>query len=431
MTMDRSTRVERSLRALFEDVAQARTPDYLEAAIERASSRPQRPAWTFLERWLPMEIATTRVPVTRMPWRQLGVLVLIAFLVAAILAVYIGSAQQRLPAPFGPAANGVIALGRQGDLFIVDPRSGRETLILGGPPRDEWIGFTPDGTHGLFVRWGPDNGGMTAARVGSIALRGDRQAVFVDKDVIHQGDWIEPAPDSLGVAFTAYEFGTPNYQINLAALDGSTYRTFHDVPLTDYGGLAFLAPEGRELVYLARSANGQTHDIRALDVESGKTRAIVETGLGADVFGNVSAAPDGKRIAYALRSAAGEIKVHVVGIDGRDDTVVGHAPGATFEAWPQWDPQGRRLLIERDSGDGLVRPVIVDLAGGPEVVVDTTISANGAGKQWAPDGSSILSQRTAADGRQLQQEFWDTRTGTVTQVSWPSETSPAWQRLAP
>ena len=88
-------------------------------------------------------------------------------------------------------------------------------------------------------------------------------------------------------------------------------------------------------------------------------------------------------------------------------------------------------MIERDAGDGVVRPVIVDLAGGPDVVVDTEISPEGAGKAWAPDGSSILAQRTAADGRQLQQELWNARTGEVSPVSWPSVTPPAWQRIAP
>jgi len=145
----------------------------------------------------------------------------------------------------------------------------------------------------------------------------------------------------------------------------------------------------------------------------------------------VSAAPDGKRIAYALRQSTGEVRIHVVGTDGAGDSIVGHAPGATLEAWPQWDPQGRRLLIERDAGDGVIKPVIVDVAGGPDVVVDTTISQNGAGKVWAPDGSSILAQRTAADGRQLQEELWDARTGSVAPVSWPAVTGPSWQRLAP
>ena len=120
----------------------------------------------------------------------------------------------------------------------------------------------------------------------------------------------------------------------------------------------------------------------------------------------------------------------MIGTDGRDDRIVGHLTGATFEAWPQYDPQGRHLLIERDAGDGVARPVIVDLGGGPDVVIDTTISANGAGKMWAPDGTAILAQRNAEDGSQLQQEIWDVRTGEVTPVSWTSVTPPVWQRTA-
>jgi Tol biopolymer transport system component len=166
-------------------------------------------------------------------------------------------------------------------------------------------------------------------------------------------------------------------------------------------------------------------------VATGLTRPIVETSIGNDVVGDVSAAPDGKRIAYALKSVTGTVSVHVVGADGTGDTVVGHAPGSNYEAKPQWDPQGRRLLIERDAGDGIVRPVIVDLGGRPEVRIDTEISQNGAGESWAPDGASILAQRIAADGRPMPQELWDARTGKVTPVSWASVTPPSWQRLAP
>ena len=49
-------------------------------------------------------------------------------------------------------------MGQNGDLYTVDPQTGEMTLLLGGPERDEWIGFTPDGTRGVFLRWNPDNG---------------------------------------------------------------------------------------------------------------------------------------------------------------------------------------------------------------------------------------------------------------------------------
>ena len=430
MSIDRTRRLESTLPGLFDELANARTPDYLEAAIERASSSPQRPTWTFPARWLPMEIVTTRVPTTRLPWRQLGVLALLVIVLGTMLAILAGSRSVRLPEPFGPAGNGLIAVGQDGDLYTVDPHTAEMKLVLGGPENDQWLDFTPDGTTGSFLRWGPE-GPMQAAEVGSIRLSPGVQPVFVKKDVIHGDSWLTLAPNGREVAFTAFDYNSPILRIHVASLDGSRYRQYTDVQITDYGGLAYLAPTGSELVYLARSSDGLRHDIRALDVASGQTRPILEPGKGDDIFGNISAAPDGKHIAYALQELSGAISVHVIGTDGRDDRVVGHAPGSTFEAWPQWDPQGHRLLIERQDDRGAVHPVVVDLNGGADVVIDVQISQNGAGKLWSPDGASILAQRTDAEGRQLQQELWNAQTGKVTPVSWPSTTPPVWQRIAP
>ena len=379
-----------------------------------------------------MELMTARVPTTRLPMRQLGVLALLAILVAAMLAAYIGTHQQRIPPPFGPAANGLVAATRDGDLYAADPRTGQQTLVLGGPDNDEWVGFTPDGTRGVFVRWGPDRGGMTTGKLGTLLLGSAAAPVFIEKDVIHHDTPVEMAPNGHDVAFTAFDDGTPNLFIHVAALDGSSYHRFADVPITDYGGLTYLPPDGHELVYLARSANTETHDIRALDVATGQTRPIVETTTATDIFGGVSASPEGKRLAYALqdRETLG-VEVHVIGVDGQGDVVVGHSPGAAFEAWPLWDPQGKRLLIERaEPGADFARPVIVDTAGRPDVVIQTAITSDGAWKLWAPDGSSVLAQRTV-NGHELGEELWNATTGAVTPASWPASTVGGWQRLAP
>ena len=243
MSIDRARRLEPRLPGLFDELAEAHSPDYLEAAIERASSGQQRPAWTFPARWLPVAIVTTRVPTTRLPWRALGVVALLALLLAMAILLA-GSRSTRLPEPFGPAANGVIAVALDGDLYTVDPRTGEMTLLLGGPQRDEWIGFTPDGTRGVLLRWNPDNGAMTAARIGTIPLAGGAQPIFVQKDVLHGGEPIQIAPNGRELAFSAFDFGGPNVHISVAAIDGSSFRTFFDVPVVDDGGIAYLAPMG-------------------------------------------------------------------------------------------------------------------------------------------------------------------------------------------
>ncbi len=91
MSTERTTRFERVLPGLFDELAGTRTPAYLEAAIERASSGPQRPSWTFPGRWLPVDITTRTAPFVRVPWGQIGVIVLTGLLLAVVLAAYIGS----------------------------------------------------------------------------------------------------------------------------------------------------------------------------------------------------------------------------------------------------------------------------------------------------------------------------------------------------
>ena len=152
MTMH-DQRFDRALPSLFVELASASTPDYLEAAIERASSRPQRPAWTYPGRWLPVHITTQAVPAARMPWRQLGILALIGLLLAVAAVAYVGARRDPSPAPpFGLAAerrhrNGTRRRHR-------DRRSARwRPPSAGGRSRGSGRPmFSPDGTRLAFVR---------------------------------------------------------------------------------------------------------------------------------------------------------------------------------------------------------------------------------------------------------------------------------------
>ena len=84
-------------------------------------------------------------------WRALAVLALLVLALVSA-ALYAGSQQRRLPAPFGPAANGVIPYVSNGDLYAGDPITGESRLLVGGPEGDALPQFSPDGTRVAFMR---------------------------------------------------------------------------------------------------------------------------------------------------------------------------------------------------------------------------------------------------------------------------------------
>ena len=109
--------------------------------------------WTFPERWLPMSVITFgRVNLRPVPWRTVGLLAVLALLLAVAAAVYVGSQPQRLPPPFGAAANGLVAYSKDGDIYTVDPITSARRAIVAGTTVDESPSFSLDGTRLAFAR---------------------------------------------------------------------------------------------------------------------------------------------------------------------------------------------------------------------------------------------------------------------------------------
>ena len=61
---------ELDLPVLLDDLYFAGTPDYRDDLVQQIARVRQRPAWTFPERWLPMDFATKAMPgAPRIAWR--------------------------------------------------------------------------------------------------------------------------------------------------------------------------------------------------------------------------------------------------------------------------------------------------------------------------------------------------------------------------
>jgi WD40 repeat protein len=294
MTSDR--RFEQELPGLLDDLYVAPMPSYRDHVLQQTARTRQRPAWTFIERWLPMvDIARHPVLVPRLPWPRIGLgLVLLALLVAIVAALVVGS-RPNLPQPFGPARNGLVAYASGGDIYTVDPVSGLVTAVVTGPETDLKAVWSRNGMHFVFERKVIGNfgdGRLFVARAdGSelAAITPDPQSRLTSYSF---------SPDGSEVAFISGP--EADSQLWLAKADGSGARRI-DVGMSVYES-SFRPPNGAEIILVGGSARDAGTGIYALDVATGTLSTIVSPSAGVGI-GWVRVAPDGSRLAYSADPA--------------------------------------------------------------------------------------------------------------------------------
>jgi len=196
-------------------------------------------------------------------------------------------------------------------------------------------------------------------------------------------DW---SPDGGHIAFTS---GVDlNQELYVIAADGSGIRRLTDDGASDV--LPRWSPDGTRIAFASdRGASVRMpvaeHDLWILDVATGRTRALT-TGFG-DVLGH-SWSPDGEAIVLS--------RAHADDRPGGDLWVVevdtGHArllASGDF-AWPEWSPRGDSIaLVTQRDGQPYVE--LLDPATGE--LVDL---APGDLPRWRPDGRSLLVTRDSS-----------------------------------
>jgi Tol biopolymer transport system component len=438
MTMH-DQRVDRALPALFVELASASTPDYLEAAIERASSRPQRPAWTYPGRWLPVDITTQAAPVARMPWRQLGILALIGLLLAVASVAYIGSQRTR-PAPhFGLAENGAVAMERDGDIVTVDHATGAVTPIVTGPELDRAPVYSRDGTRIGFERSVDVSRSSVLIMIANADGTGLIQAT--PEPLSGLQSWTL-SPDGRDLLFMTKDGGVSK----LAELDVDASGTPSPVEISPPASLdpdapaIYRPPDGREILVVAWPAGSATRGIYAVDPRSGTPpRTIVEPAADSDVCG-ATWSPTGDTLVYCTFDPVGDgarFRAHVVSADGTGSRLLNPGPGVAYDgAQSDWSNDGKRLVVvsgEASDGTG-ERVVIMSVAGDAPPV---TIACEPTGENkcadewiWSPDDTMLLGVTSLDDGS-TQYQLADPDTGQVAPTNWTGTGEPDWQRSAP
>jgi Tol biopolymer transport system component len=432
-------RFERDLPAALEDLYLGPVPAYRNDILSLTAATRQRPGWTFPERWLPMSAITERMATApRVPVRAVA---LVALLILALVAaaIYAGSQQRRLPEPFGPAGNGVVAFEVDGDIFLGDATAGTSRALVTGEDRDTRPVFSPDGTKVAFLR---DN-----ADIVIVDADGSHERVVTTQPAI--GVWyLSWTPDSASVvagltgqlvAFDIDRPGDPRVLVENPAAGGDAWNN-------QMSGL-FRPPSGDQLL-LVRSGT-----LSVVDADGSNRKVLVDqtrTDIGySDLWGAVWS-PDGSKIAF-VAVVDENLRVYIMNADGSDlhllrgtlESMGCLAPCARVgENNPQWSPDGSRIAVNRwfqdSAGNWLSsRPVtIVDLATGASREIDISSMNGYFGWGWSPDGESILllpdDDLTPGGGNSVvgTMTIADAATGAVRTVDWDAAGAPSWQRVA-
>jgi dipeptidyl aminopeptidase/acylaminoacyl peptidase len=413
--------------------AERRVPDHLDAVLRRTRTERQRPAWSSLERWLPMEAAFTRRvapayrPVTAL---AVAILVLLALMAALLLA---GSQRPKLPPPFGPAPMGLTTRAEGGDIFLVDPVTKRQIAFATGPEWDSDARFSPDGTKLAFLRqaWPASLASLMVANVDGSDLR----SLTTPLEGITSGAW---SGDGSYIALASLNTTSPAVGDNALTIIDVRRGTSHvlDIDLS-VDSVSWLPPNGQEIVF--RGASALASAVWAVEPDGGTPRALTPLdGLPDLGYEDPVISSDGRLLAYWSWDDDVAQVVHVRDLLDGSTWAIPNTARFDDRVQPSFSPDGRHLLMRRSLRDG-PPPTFNGVAQLVMAAPDGTESGIPLGPEFAYTNSEVPdlvatfstdgSQVLLLDGakRQLLTLPIDGRPGTV--ESWLGEL-PDSQRLA-
>jgi dipeptidyl aminopeptidase/acylaminoacyl peptidase len=447
MTMT-NARFDRELPALLEDLYLGPTPTYRDEVLAVATDRRQRPAWAFPGRWLPMaDIASRTAFAPRVPWRTVGVALLIVAVLLAAIALYAGTRHTKLPPPFGVARNGLVAYTSDGDVYVADTATGNVTQLTKTPSvLDAEPVFAPNGTHLAYRR--PVDGAVPFAEdIVVVKPDGSDPVVVNQAPIIGGPKRLEWSPDSNSI------LATEQNDAAVWLFDASGKAPMRTLLTNGFAYVRPFRPLDGSALLIGRAAQDK-HSILSLDLATGR-----ETTLAADLKGDGSGAarwsPDGSHVVYDATPAdePDSNRLFVVAADGSGTRKLVTAPGVGIDGDPAWSPDGTEIAFLRyqqqldlswfvrpigvySMADGTVRslgPLPRDVRNKYPEANDTAASyGEGFSFEWSPDGHSLIAYPTEAKGHAILIDAADGSWKGLDPVMDPKgfPYAQGWQRLA-
>lgn len=423
-----STDLDRRLTAWLDEDAQVAAPDrLLSEALARTHGVRPRPGWRITERWIPMRVSMALAVIPR---AVLLMLALLALLALAASAYVVGSpGPSPLPAPMGPARNGLLAWDSGGDIWVSRTDGSDRRRLTSGPERDVSPIWSRDGTRIAF--WSAptttaDGYGVdfSVPQMSLVVIEADGS----DRRTLADGisfDGVDMefswAPDGHAIVF-ARDAGTRTV-VTVAPLDGSPLRDIAD------GETPRWSPDGSLIAY--RSGPPPLAVMAVSEDGLGQVRLTRSAG-SSEAFWMPSWSPDGSSlVAFSGRSGAHDIVV--VERDGSAERVL--ADTFRDEYWPVWGPTDRIVFSRVLGSQNRPTFVLIDPDGDNERVLDGLLPEwPGAAATWSPDGALLLGGDFDADEPGTFVLHLIDPTGVAPEESLPIAQNVgivSWQRLAP
>jgi Tol biopolymer transport system component len=449
-------RFERSIPALLEDLAVPRLPDYADDLFARTAATRQRPGWTFPERWLPLSAISRRLAVApRVPWR-LGVVVALLAVAALIAVLIAGAFSKPQPAPFGPAANGLIAFqDAQGRILLGDPATGLTRTLVAEPGERSDPLFSQDGGRLFYLehRAGGTVDLMVASVDGSSFLKLNPTPIADPR----YGSWSAHGDRFLLVNAASqlllYDASKTAEPRNLSAefhIGGVSIGLGYNFRPT----AGFRPPTGDEIAFATLETRPS---LMAMKLDGTGVRTLIDGANPPVPYHDLKGAewsPDGSKVLVLLNQGTADREawhLFVMKADGSDLQPVGSvskSPRGDVNS-PLWSPDGARIAFQywtwhaNDDGEDFHALGVIDLATGRMNNIGQMHTNGYVSWQWSPDGTSILELPgdeaggnncsgvtcTAAQGGPIF--IVNATTGRVTQTPWSADTPINWQRVAP
>ena len=367
----------------------------LERVLAATRRTPQRPGWTFPERWLPMQLTFQRPLVPRTVLYLASVALLLVALVVAVLV----AGSMREPSPLG-MTNGAIAYDSGGQLFVADA-DGSNPRPLGQPGKNAYSpAFSPDGTRVAYL---VTNG---SGRQDVFVANADGSDAHVVSKVPFSGPTKFPpvwAPEGDRLVYQADDGG-----VWVVAADGSSHERIAD------GWSTAWSPDGRWIAF--RSDRSPDAMLQVIHPDGSGIHTLTKASPNTDAFATIRWTPDSTRVVFHRDG------VWTVDLEGN---LVHLSPEGGY---PTVSPDGRWVAFFTEVAVGTEELRLVELATGE---ISTLTSTGGCLAVWAPDSTAVV---TYSNGcfKDLQRIPIDDPSAAVTlDLASDVDGFPGWQGIAP